>query len=84
MFITDLRKKSHEIRSINYGYDMYRVYYVCMVMICINFGYDMYRVYGYNMFSAHLNLVRTQVEIISDPNYLVRTFFERLFSRHLI
>ena len=23
------------------------------------------------------NLVRTKVEIISDPNYLVRTLFER-------
>ena len=26
---------------------------------------------------AHPNLVRTQVEIISDPNYLVRILFER-------
>ena len=25
----------------------------------------------------HPNLVRTQVEIISDPNYLVRILFER-------
>ena len=25
---------------------------------------------------AHPNLVRTQVEIISDPNYLVRILFE--------
>ena len=30
------------------------------------------------------NLVRTQVEIISDPNYLVRILFERKFSKHLI
>ena len=30
------------------------------------------------------NLVRYQVEIISDPNYLVHILFERSFSRHLI
>ena len=30
------------------------------------------------------NLVRTQVEIISNPNYLVSILFERLFSRRLI
>ena len=28
-------------------------------------------------FSAHPNLVRTQIEIISDPNYLVRILFEK-------
>ena len=30
------------------------------------------------------NLVRSQVEMISDPNYLVRILVERYFSRHLI
>ena len=30
------------------------------------------------------NLVRTQVDIISDPNYLVRILLERSFSRHII
>ena len=28
-------------------------------------------------FMAHPNLVRTQAEIISDPNYLVGILFER-------
>ena len=27
------------------------------------------------------NLVRTQIEIISDPNYLVRILFGRKFSK---
>ena len=30
------------------------------------------------------NLVRSQVEMISDPNYLVRILVERYFSKHLI
>ena len=30
------------------------------------------------------DLVRIEVEIIYDPNYLVRILFERLFSRQLI
>ena len=30
------------------------------------------------------NLVRIEVEIIYDPNYLVRILSERLFSRQLI
>ena len=29
------------------------------------------------MYGKYPNLVRTQVEIISDPNYLVRILFER-------
>ena len=36
------------------------------------------------LYRKYPNLVRTQVEIISDPNYLVRILFERQFSRHLI
>ena len=30
-----------------------------------------------NCYRKYPNLVRTYVEIVSDPNYLVRTFFER-------
>ena len=30
-----------------------------------------------NEYRKYPNLVRTQVEIISDPNYLVRILFER-------
>ena len=30
-----------------------------------------------NCYRKYPNLVRTDVEIISDPNYLVHTFFER-------
>ena len=36
------------------------------------------------VYRKYPNLVRTQVEIISDPNYLVPILFERSFSWHLI
>ena len=35
-------------------------------------------------YRKHPDLVRIEVEIIYDPNYLVRILFERLFSRQLI
>ena len=38
----------------------------------------------YCFYRKYPNLERTQVEIISDTNYLVRILFERSFSRHLI
>ena len=31
----------------------------------------------FSVYHKHPNLVRNQVEIISDPNYLVRILFER-------
>ena len=31
----------------------------------------------FSVYRKHPNLVRNQVEIISDPNYLVRILFER-------
>ena len=36
-----------------------------------------YSTEGRNIYRKYLNLVNTQVEIISDPNYLGRTLFER-------
>ena len=56
------------------------------------FFYDSLKLIGAkNIFAVHAkyyrkypNLVRIQVEIISDPNYLMCILFERSFSRHLI
>ena len=36
-----------------------------------------------SLYPKYPNLVRTQIEIISDSNYLVRILFERQFSRYL-
>ena len=41
-----------------------------------------YKKYFY--YRKYPNLVCTQVEIISDPNYLVRILFERKSLKHLI
>ena len=38
----------------------------------------------WRIYQKYPNLVRTQVETISDPNYLVHILFERQFSWHLI
>ena len=40
--------------------------------------------YKYFYYRKYPNLVCTQVEIISDPNYLVRILFERKSLKHLI